>query len=208
MSPVRSARNRRPALPAWATTPVPSPDTNNPADHAVRFTYGVPSSSEILRRRNPKNSLPDRHFRASTRRKHLPPVNDPGLEHCAPSDRDCHDHKWVAHHIDPIDHLGSGHRNGKAHRYHRGHRRDGLLLRLPAHLGSNENADGLLRQYFPTGTSLNTYIPDYPRAVAYEIKNVPRGRSPSRISCTYRGLADAAWRPIHHRRRRISMCRF
>jgi IS30 family transposase len=70
------------------------------------------------------------------------------------------------------------------------------LLRLPAHLGSNENANGLLRQYFPKGTSLNTYTPDYPRAVEYEIKNVPRGRSPSRISCTYRGLADAAWRPI------------
>jgi hypothetical protein len=68
------------------------------------------------------------------------------LQHCAPIDRDCHDHEWVAHHIDPIDHLGSGHRNGKAHRYHRGHGRDGLLLRLPAHLGSNENANGLLRQ--------------------------------------------------------------
>ena len=50
----------------------------HPSDHEVRFTYGVPSSSEILRRRNPKNSLPDRHFRASTRRHPPSPVNDPG----------------------------------------------------------------------------------------------------------------------------------
>jgi hypothetical protein len=43
--PVRSAKSRRPALPTWATTPVLSPDTDDPADHDVRFTYGVPFHS-------------------------------------------------------------------------------------------------------------------------------------------------------------------
>ena len=50
-SPVRSASRRNPTLPAWATTPVPSPVTDKPADYEI---YGVPSSLKILRRRNPK----------------------------------------------------------------------------------------------------------------------------------------------------------
>jgi hypothetical protein len=33
-----------PDLPAWATTPVPSPVTERPDDHEVRFTCGVPST--------------------------------------------------------------------------------------------------------------------------------------------------------------------
>jgi hypothetical protein len=71
--PVRSASSRRPALSAWATTPVPSPDTDNPADHDLRFTYGVPSGLRNLNLRKSKNPLPDRHFRAFTRRQpHYP----------------------------------------------------------------------------------------------------------------------------------------
>lgn len=46
--------------------------------------------------------------------------------------------------------------------------------RSPWQRGSNENANGLLRQYFPKGTSLNTYTPDHLRAVEYEINNRPR----------------------------------
>ena len=45
VKPVRSASIRTATLPACATTPVPSPDTTNPADHAVLFTYQVPSRS-------------------------------------------------------------------------------------------------------------------------------------------------------------------
>ena len=46
--------------------------------------------------------------------------------------------------------------------------------RSPWQRGSNENANGLLRQYFPKGTSLNTYTPDHLQAVEYEINNRPR----------------------------------
>jgi transposase, IS30 family len=46
--------------------------------------------------------------------------------------------------------------------------------RSPSHRGSNENANGLLRQHFPKGTSLNTYTPDHLQAVEYEINNRPR----------------------------------
>jgi hypothetical protein len=65
---VRSANRLNPTLPQWATTPVPSPVTDKPADHEVRFTYGVPSRQEILNRRKSKFPLLGRHFRASTRR--------------------------------------------------------------------------------------------------------------------------------------------
>jgi len=75
--PVRSATSRNATLPACATTPDPSPVTDNPHDHEVRFTYGVPSTLENLRRRNPKFPLLGRHFRASTRRSTRDSVNDP-----------------------------------------------------------------------------------------------------------------------------------
>jgi transposase, IS30 family len=57
--------------------------------------------------------------------------------------------------------------------------------RPPWQRGSNENANGLLRQYFPKGTSLTTYTPDHLRAVEYEINNRPRhvlgDRSPAEL---------------------------
>lgn len=46
--------------------------------------------------------------------------------------------------------------------------------RSPWQRASNENSNGLLRQYFPKGTSLSTYTPDHLRAVEYEINNRPR----------------------------------
>jgi transposase, IS30 family len=57
--------------------------------------------------------------------------------------------------------------------------------RSPWQRGSNENANGLLRQYFPKGTSLNIYTPDHLRAVEHEINNRPRrtleDRSPAEL---------------------------
>jgi transposase, IS30 family len=57
--------------------------------------------------------------------------------------------------------------------------------RSPWQRGSNENANGLLRQYFPKSTTLNAYTPEHLRTVEYEINNRPRSilgdRSPTEL---------------------------
>jgi IS30 family transposase len=44
----------------------------------------------------------------------------------------------------------------------------------PWQRGSNENANGLLRQYFPKATDLGVHSPDHLRAVEDEINQRPR----------------------------------
>ncbi len=44
----------------------------------------------------------------------------------------------------------------------------------PWQRGSNENANGLLRDYFPKGTALGTHSPDHLLRVENELNNRPR----------------------------------
>jgi transposase, IS30 family len=57
--------------------------------------------------------------------------------------------------------------------------------RSPWQRGSNENANGLLRQYFPKSTALNAYTAEHLQAVEDEINNRPRSvlgdRSPAEL---------------------------
>ncbi len=89
--------------------------------------------------------------------------------------------------LDPIDHLGPGHRNGPAHRHHRRPRRTGLLLRLPLTVAAWQQRE---RQrpatpILPQGHQPDIYTPDHLRAVEYEINNRPRhileDRSPAEL---------------------------
>jgi IS30 family transposase len=57
--------------------------------------------------------------------------------------------------------------------------------RSPWQRGSDENANGLLRDYFPRGTDLSTHTAEHLLAVEQELNNRPRqvlqNRSPAEV---------------------------
>jgi IS30 family transposase len=80
--------------------------------------------------------------------------------------------------------------------------RAGLLLRLPPALdshppwqrGSNENTNGLLRDYFPKRTDLSAHPPEHLLAVENELNNRPRhvlnDRAPAELFAELLASAD------------------
>ena len=74
----------------------------------------------------------------------------------------------------------------------------------PWQRGTNENTNGLLRQYFPKGTDLSVYSAKHLRAVEDELNNRPRlvldDRTPAQLFATLLASpdhprCDADWKP-------------
>jgi IS30 family transposase len=57
--------------------------------------------------------------------------------------------------------------------------------RSPWQRGSNENMNGLLRDYFPKGTDLSSHPPEHLLAVEDEFNNRPRSFSTTRHRLSY-----------------------